>query len=150
VKTEKIMISIILLLITTVAIFNLVSMLSMTVNEKLADIAILRTLGASKRSVNRVFMIQGALIGGAGTFFGVFFGVLVALNVGSIVAGLEKLFQTDFLPKGVYFISRMPSEVRLNEVLLIAGVTFGLSLIATIYPSQKAAAVEPAKALRYE
>lgn len=150
-KTEKVMIAIILLMITLVAIFNLVSMLSMTVNEKLADIAILRTLGASRRSITKIFMIQGALIGGLGTFFGVFFGVLIAYNVGRIVSTLESLLHTDILPKGgVYVLSYMPSEVRWTEVGTIAAITFGLSLLATIYPSRRAAAVEPARALRYE
>ena len=125
-------------------------MLVMTVNEKQADIAILRTQGASRRSIMQIFMIQGALIGGLGTLIGVVLGVLAAWNIGSIVHGLELLFNFEALPQGQYFISRMPSEVRLSEVVSIAVMSFVLSLLATIYPSRKAAAVEPAKALRYE
>lgn len=150
VKTEKTMMTIILLIITVVAGFNLVSMLVMTVNEKQADIAILRTQGASRRSIMKIFMIQGALIGGLGTLLGVGLGVLVAANIGSIVAGIEAVFGLVLLPKGVYFINRMPSEIRWLEVLVIAGVSLVLSLMATVYPSRKAAAVEPARALRYE
>lgn len=150
VKTEKTMMTIILLIITIVAGFNLVSMLVMTVNEKQADIAILRTQGASRSSIMKIFMIQGALIGGLGTLIGIIVGVLVAWNIGAIVRGIEIIGNIEVLPKGVYFISRMPSEVRVSEVILIAVVSFGLSLLATIYPSRRAAAVEPAKALRYE
>lgn len=150
VKTEKTMMTIILLIITVVAGFNLVSMLVMTVNEKQADIAILRTQGASRRSIMKIFMIQGGLIGGMGTLIGIGLGVLVAFNIGSIVAGIEHLTGLVLLPKGVYLINRMPSEVRWHEVLTIALTSFGLSLLATIYPSRKAAAVEPARALRYE
>lgn len=150
VKTEKTMMTIILLIITIVAGFNLVSMLVMTVNEKQADIAILRTQGASRRSIMKIFMIQGALIGGLGTIIGVGLGILVAANIGSIVSGLEHLFGMELLPKGVYFINRMPSDIRWQEVVTIVLVSFGLSLLATIYPSRKAAAVEPARALRYE
>ena len=150
VKTEKTMMTIILLIITIVAGFNLVSMLVMTVNEKQADIAILRTQGASRRSIMKIFMIQGALIGGLGTIIGVLLGILVAANIGSIVAGFEHLLGFELLPKGVYFINRMPSDIRWQEVVTIAAVSFGLSLLATIYPSRKAAAVEPARALRYE
>lgn len=150
VKTEKTMMAIILLIITIVAGFNLVSMLVMTVNDKQADIAILRTQGASRRSIMQIFMIQGALIGGLGTVLGVVFGVLVAWNIGSIVHGIELGLNIEVLPKGVYFINRMPSEVRWVEVITIAAVSFALSLLATVYPSRKAAAIEPAKALRYE
>ena len=150
VKTEKTMMTIILLIITIVAGFNLVSMLVMTVNEKQADIAILRTQGASRRSIMKIFMIQGALIGGLGTLIGVALGILVAANIGSIVSGIEHLLGMELLPKGVYFINRMPSDIRWQEVVTIALVSFGLSLLATIYPSRKAAAVEPARALRYE
>lgn len=150
VKTEKTMMTIILLCIVIVAAFNLVSMLVMTVNEKKADIAILRTQGSSRMSIMRVFMTQGALIGGMGTLLGVGLGVLVAVNIGSIVHGVEALFNIEVLPKGVYFISTMPSQVRPNEVIVIAIASFCLSLLATIYPSRKAANVEPARALRYE
>lgn len=150
VKTEKVMISIILLLIVAVAAFNLISMLMMTVKEKNSDIAILRTLGASRGSIMKIFMVQGALIGGLGTLFGVFWGVLIAANVGSIVGWIEKIVGMDLLPKGQYMIGVMPSQVRPMEVLIIAVCSFGISLLATIYPSRKAANLEPAKALRYE
>ena len=98
----------------------------------------------------KIFMTQGALIGGMGTIIGVALGILVAANIGSIVAGIESAFGLVLLPKGVYFINRMPAEIRWQEVVFIAVVSFGLSLLATIYPSRKAAAVEPARALRYE
>ncbi|MGL4767724.1 MAG: lipoprotein-releasing ABC transporter permease subunit [Formosimonas sp.] len=150
VKTEKVMISIILLLIVAVAAFNLISMLMMTVKEKNSDIAILRTLGASRGSIMKIFMVQGALIGGLGTLFGVFWGVLIAANVGSIVGWIERVVGMDLLPKGQYMIGVMPSQVRPTEVLIIAVCSFLISLLATIYPSRKAANLEPARALRYE
>jgi len=150
VQTEKRMMFIILTLIIAVAAFNLVSTLMMTVTDKQADIAILRTLGASPRSVQWIFTIQGALIGLLGCFVGVTLGTLVAGNIDVIVPAAERLFGVQFLPKDIYFISALPSDLRLVDVVLIGSLSVVLSLLATLYPSWRAARVQPAQALRYE
>ena len=150
VQTEKRMMFIILGLIIAVAAFNLVSTLVMTVTDKQADIAILRTLGASPRSVMKIFMIQGALVGLLGTALGVGGGVLVALNVDVIVPFIERLLGVQFLDKGIYFISTVPSDLRWLDVSKIGGVAVVLAFLATLYPSWWAARVKPAEALRYE
>lgn len=150
VQTEKKMMFIILMLIIAVATFNLVSTLVMTVTEKQADIAILRTLGASPRSIMKIFMIQGALAGILGTLIGTGFGVLVAVNIDVIVPFIEHLFGFQFLPKDIYLISSLPSDLRWTDVLVIGGSSIFLSFLATIYPSWNAARVNPAEALRYE
>ncbi|MDP5009146.1 MAG: lipoprotein-releasing ABC transporter permease subunit [Glaciimonas sp.] len=150
VKTEKRMMFIILTLIIAVAAFNLVSTLVMTVTEKQADIAILRTLGASPRSIMKIFMIQGALVGLIGTALGVAFGVLISLNIDVIVPAIERLLQVQFLPKSVYVISELPSDLRWPDVWTISVVAVILSFVATLYPSWWAARVKPAEALRYE
>ncbi len=150
VQVEKRMMFIILTLIIAVAAFNLVSMLVMTVTEKRPDIAILKTLGASPRSVQIIFMVQGALIGWLGTLLGVFAGVLLSLNIGKIIRFFEDLFGFQVLPKGIYLINHLPSELRWPDVFTIALTSFVLALLATIYPSRRAAAVQPAQALRYE
>lgn len=150
VKTEKTMMSVILTLIIAVAAFNLVSSLVMTVTDKQADIAILRTLGASPRSVMRIFIIQGAIIGLVGCVAGVILGLALAYNVGDMVAGIEQIFGVTLIPKDVYFISKLPSDVRLGDVTTIACVSIVLSLLATLYPSWRASRVQPAEALRYE
>jgi lipoprotein-releasing system permease protein len=150
VQVEKRMMFIILTLIIAVAAFNLVSMLVMTVTDKRPDIAILRTLGASPRSILSIFMIQGSLIGLAGTFIGVALGVLVALNVGPVIGFIEQIFGFRVLPPGIYVISELPSDLRLPDVLWIGAISCLLALAATIYPSLRAAAVRPAEALRYE
>ncbi|MES2933820.1 MAG: lipoprotein-releasing ABC transporter permease subunit [Pseudomonadota bacterium] len=150
VQTEKRMMFIILTLIIAVAAFNLVSTLVMTVRDKQADIAILRTLGASPRSIMKIFMIQGALVGFLGTAIGVSLGVLVALNVDVIVPFIEHLLGVQFLPKDIYLISALPSDLRWEDVVKIGGVAFVLAFVATIYPSWWAARVKPAEALRYE
>ena len=150
VKTEKRMMFIILTLIIAVAAFNLVSTLVMTVTEKQADIAILRTLGASPGSIMKIFMIQGALVGLIGTALGVGFGVLVALNIDVIVPAIEHLLHVQFLPKSVYVISELPSDLRWPDVGTIGGVAVILAFVATLYPSWWAARVKPAEALRYE
>lgn len=150
VQTEKRMMFIILTLIIAVAAFNLVSTLVMTVTDKQADIAILRTLGASPASIMKIFMIQGALVGLVGTAFGVGFGVLVALNVDVIVPFIERLLGMQFLPKDIYLISALPSDLRWPDVWMIGGVAVVLAFLATIYPSWWAARVKPAEALRYE
>jgi lipoprotein-releasing system permease protein len=150
VQVEKRMMFIILTLIIAVAAFNLVSMLVMTVTDKRPDIAILRTLGASPKSILSIFMIQGSLIGLLGTLMGVLLGVLIALNVGNVVGAAESLFGFRVLPPGIYVISALPSDLRLPDVAWIALISCGLALVATIYPSLRAAAVKPAEALRYE
>jgi lipoprotein-releasing system permease protein len=150
VQTEKRMMFIILTLIIAVAAFNLVSTLVMTVTDKQADIAILRTLGASPASVMKIFMIQGALVGLLGTAIGVGGGVLIALNVDVIVPFIESLFGVQFLPRDIYLISALPSDLRWPDVWRIGGMAVVLAFLATLYPSWWAARVRPADALRYE
>jgi lipoprotein-releasing system permease protein len=150
VQTEKRMMFIILTLIIAVAAFNLVSTLVMTVTDKQADIAILRTLGASPLSIMKIFMVQGALVGLIGTAIGVGSGVLIALNVDVIVPFIESLFGVQFLPRDIYLISALPSDLRWPDVWRIGGLAVVLAFLATIYPSWWAARVRPADALRYE
>jgi len=150
VQTEKKMMFIILTLIIAVAAFNLVSTLVMTVTDKQADIAILRTMGASAGLVQRIFLVQGLAIGLLGSLLGVGFGLLIALNIDVIIPFIETLFRVQFLPRDIYFISQLPSDVRLDDVLKVGIMAFVLSILATIYPSRRAAQVKPAEALRYE
>ena len=150
VQTEKKMMFIILMLIIAVAAFNLVSTLVMTVTEKQADIAILRTLGASPGSIMKIFIIQGAVAGLFGTAIGVGLGVLIAANIDVIVPFIERLMGVQFLPKEVYVISSMPSDLRWSDVGVIGGSAIVLAFLATLYPSWSAARVKPAEALRYE
>ena len=150
VQIEKIMMFIILSLIVAVAAFNIVSTLVMAVTDKQADIAILRTLGASPGSIMSVFMVQGALIGFIGLGLGVIGGVALALNVDVVVPFIERLLGTQLMSKEVYYISNLPSELQWNDVTTITAVSFVLSLVATIYPSWRASRVNPAEALRYE
>jgi lipoprotein-releasing system permease protein len=150
VQLEKRMMFIILTLIVAVAAFNLVSTLVMTVQDKRSDIAILRTLGATPRSIMGIFMVQGALVGVIGTFAGLFLGLLVAFNIGTIVPALETLLGATFLPKDVYLISRMPSEPLAADIVPIAVISLVLAFVATLYPSWRASRVQPAQALRYE
>jgi lipoprotein-releasing system permease protein len=150
VQIEKNMMFIILSLIIAVAAFNIVSTLVMAVTDKQADIAILRTLGASPLSIMAVFIVQGALIGFIGLGLGVAGGVALALNVDVVVPFIERLLGTQFLAKEVYYISNLPSELQWGDVTTITGVAFVLALVATLYPSWRAARVNPAAALRYE
>ena len=150
VQLEKRLMFIILTLIVAVAAFNLVSTLVMTVTDKRADIAILRTLGASPRSVMGIFVVQGAASGVIGTLGGVAFGLLVAVNIGTLVPALERLLGMAFLPGSIYLISRMPSDPRLADILPIALISLALAFVATLYPSWRASRVKPAEALRYE
>ena len=150
VQTEKTMMFIILTLIIAVAAFNLVSTLVMTVTDKQADIAILRTLGSSPGSIMKIFMIQGALVGLIGTAIGVASGVLVALNVDVIVPAIEYMLGVQFLPRDIYLISALPSDLRWPDVGTIGMVAVVLAFLATLYPSWRAARVRPAEALRYE
>ena len=150
VQLEKRLMFIILTLIVAVAAFNLVSTLVMTVTDKRADIAILRTLGASPRSIMGIFMIQGATSGIAGTAAGVALGLLVAFNIGTLVPALERLRSTSFLPASIYVISRMPSDPQWADILPIVLISLLLAFVATIYTSWRASRVNAAEALRYE
>ncbi|MGB5582311.1 MAG: lipoprotein-releasing ABC transporter permease subunit [Gammaproteobacteria bacterium] len=149
-KTEKTVMFIILLMVIAVAALNIVSTLMMTVRDKEADIAILRALGMTPGSIMTVFIIQGTVIGMFGTLIGVAAGVPVALNVFEIVSSLEQLFDTDFLPSDVYYISDITADVRPREVLMYAVSAFVITVLATIYPAWRASRTMPAEALRYE
>ncbi len=150
VQIEKRLMFIILTLIVAVAAFNLVSTLVMTVTDKRADIAILRTLGASPRSIMGVFIVQGATAGIIGTLGGVAFGLLVAFNIDIIVPAIERVLGVAFLPGSIYLISRMPSEPLMSDIAPIAIISLLLAFAATLYPSWRASRVNPAEALRYE
>ena len=150
VQLEKRMMFIILTLIVAVAAFNLVSTLVMTVTDKRADIAILRTLGASPGSIMGIFVVQGAAVGVIGTLAGLLFGLGVALNIDVIVPAMEHALNASFLPKDIYLISRMPSDPQSSDIAPIAVISLVLSFIATLYPSWRASRVNPAEALRYE
>ncbi|WP_119286868.1 lipoprotein-releasing ABC transporter permease subunit [Azohydromonas sediminis] len=150
VQIEKRLMAIILTLIVAVAAFNLVSTLVMTVTDKRADIAILRTLGASPRSIMGIFVVQGATAGIVGTAAGVALGLLVAFNVDVIVPAIERALGVAFLPGSIYLITRMPSDPQAGDIVPIAVVSLVLAFLATIYPSWRASRVNPAEALRYE
>lgn len=150
VQMEKRVMFIILTLIVAVAAFNIVSTLVMAVTDKRADIAIMRTFGASPASIMKIFIIQGAFIGVIGTVLGAVFGILIALNIETIIPFIEHLFNVQFLAKDVYYISDLPSDLVWSDVVTIVCVSFVLSLLATIYPSYKASRINPAEALRYE
>jgi lipoprotein-releasing system permease protein len=150
INIEKTMMMIILSLIIAVAAFNIVSTLVIVVNDKRADIAILRTLGASPGMVMRVFISQGVVIGFVGTLLGVFAGILTAQNIETIVPALESLLGTRFLSPEVYLISDLPSEMKWKDVMITATISFSLTVLATIYPAWRASRIQPAEALRYE
>lgn len=150
IQIEKRMLSLILALIIAVAAFNIVSTLVMAVTDKQSDIAILRTLGASPGSIMKIFIVQGTFIGVAGTVLGVTGGILLAYNVGEVVAFIEWLFSVQFLSNEIYYISRIPSDPQAEDIITVAVVSFALSLLATLYPSYRASKVNPAEALRYE
>ncbi|HYP81952.1 lipoprotein-releasing ABC transporter permease subunit [Variovorax sp.] len=150
VQVEKRMMFIILTLIVAVAAFNLVSTLVMTVTDKRADIAILRTLGATPKSIMGVFVVQGAMVGVIGTLAGLGLGLLVACNIDVIVPALERLFHASFLPKDIYLINRMPSDPQSSDIVPITVISLILAFFATLYPSWRASRVNPAEALRYE
>lgn len=150
VQTEKTVMFVILALIVAVAAFNIVSTLVMVVTDKQADIAILRTLGATPRSIMWIFLIQGSAIGVLGTLLGVVGGVALSLNVPTLVPALESLFGVKFLSPDVYYISDLPSDMHLTDVVRIAALSFALTLVATLYPARRAARTDPAEALRYE
>jgi len=150
VKIEKRMIFLLLLLIVAVAAFNIVSTLVMLVTDKQSDIAILRTLGASPRSIMGIFMVQGTLIGFIGTLLGIVGGVSLALNLDTVVPFVERLFGFHILDPGIYYISELPSDLHWDDVWTIVGVAFVLGLVSTLYPAWRASRVQPAEALRYE
>ena len=150
VKMEKKMMFIILSLIVAVAAFNIVSTLVMAVTDKQADIAILRTLGASPFSIMKIFIVQGVVIGLIGTLMGSISGIVLAKNLDVVVPFIEHLFGVQFLSKDVYYISELPSDLRYHEVMLVSGISFAISLLATLYPSYRASQTQPAEALRYE
>jgi lipoprotein-releasing system permease protein len=150
IKTERTVMFIILALIVAVAAFNIVSTLVMVVTDKQADIAILRTLGASQGSIMLIFMVQGTLIGLIGMLIGLAGGLGLALNVETLVPWLEHTFHVTFLPADVYYISELPSDVHATDVIRVALLSFGLSVLATIYPAWRASRTQPVEALRYE
>ena len=150
VQVEKRMMGIILFLIVLVGAFGLVSTLVMTVKEKQSDIAILRTLGASRASIMSIFVVEGTIVGLVGVLSGVAAGLLIAENVGAIVSAIESMLGVEFLPQEIYFISSMPSDPRMSDIVPIAVLSFLLSLAATLYPSWRASKIHPAEALRYE
>ena len=150
IKLEKTMMSIMLLMVIGVAAFNIVASLIMVVTEKRTDIAVLRTLGMSPASIMRIFFLQGAMIGWFGTFFGVLLGVLIALNVPEWVPVIEQFFGFQIMPGDVFYVTAIPSLVMLRDVIVIAVIAFLLTALATLYPANQAAKVNPAIALRYE
>jgi lipoprotein-releasing system permease protein len=150
VQTEKRMMFLILALIVAVAAFNLLSSLVMAVKDKRSDIAILRTLGASPREIARIFLVQGSLIGIIGTALGVGMGMLVAYNIDVIVPFIERLLGVQFLPQQIYFISELPSNPQLDDILIVAATSLVLSLLATLYPSWRASSLQPAQVLRHD
>lgn len=150
VEIEKRMMFIILALIVLVAAINIISTLVMAVTDKQADIAILRTLGAAPGSVLQIFMVQGMVLGVVGTLAGVLVGIVTALNIDVIVPAIESAFNIKFLSKDVYLIPDLPSDLQADDVIAIAAMALGLSFVATIYPSWRAARLNPAEALRYE
>jgi lipoprotein-releasing system permease protein len=150
VQVEKRMMFIILTLIVAVAAFNLVSTLVMTVTDKRADIAILRTLGASPGSIMGIFVVQGAMVGVIGTLAGLLLGLGVAFNIDVIVPALENALGASFLPKDIYLISRMPSDPQQADIVPVAVISLLMAFVATLYPSWRASQVNPAEALRYE
>jgi len=150
VRVEKMMMSLILSLVIGVAAFNIVASLVMVVTDKTTDIAVLRTLGMGPDGVVRVFFVQGAVIGWAGVLIGVVLGVVLAIYVPVIVPFLEQLFSFQIMPGDVYYVSRIPSELELPDVTIVAIAAFVLTSLATLYPARRAALVNPAEALRYE
>ena len=150
VQIEKRMMFLIVFLIIAVAAFNIISSLVMAVKDKQSDIAILRTLGAAPGSITKIFMVQGAVIGIFGTALGLLGGISLALNVDVVVPFMENILGFKFLAKDVYYISELPSELQMSDVVVTGVVSLVLSLLATIYPSYRAAKVNPAEALRYE
>ena len=149
-KTEKTVMFVILTLIVAVAAFNIISTLVMMVTDKQADIAVLRTLGTSPRSIMAIFMIQGTVIGVIGILIGILTGIWLAMNIETLVPAIEGMLQTKFLSPDIYYISDLPSDLHWNDVFVIGSVAFLFSLLATVFPAWRAAKTQPAEALRYE
>lgn len=149
-RSERVVMFVILTLIVAVAAFNIVSTLVMLVTDKQADIAILRTLGFSARQVMAVFIVQGLVVGTVGIALGLAGGVLLALNLEHLVKSIEQALHVEFLPADVYYISELPSDLQLQDVLTITAVAFVLTVLATLYPAWRASRTRPAEALRYE
>ncbi len=150
IRMEKTMMFFILLLIVLVAAFNLVSSLVMVVNDKQADIAILRTLGISPKSIKKIFMIQGSIIGVSGAILGAIFGVLLASNLDTIIPAIENFFGAKIFPEDIFYISQVPSDLQMPDVWIVTVLALVMAVLATVYPANKAAAVQPAESLRYE
>ena len=150
IQMEKTMVGLLLTLIIAVAAFNIISTLIMIVNDKRSDIAILRTLGASRTAIMNVFMVQGCYIGIIGTLLGVVIGVLAASNISQIIVWIEHTLQVHFLSPDVYFISHLPSQLNWADIILVSFFGFIMSFLATIYPAWRASKIQPAEALRYE
>ncbi len=149
-KLEKAAMLIILMLIVLVAALNIISTLIMVVMEKHKDIAILKSLGATSVGVMKIFMIEGVIIGFAGTLLGTVAGVAAATNLERIVAMIERAFNFKVLPPSIYYIDKMPSKVEPVTVLLIVAISLGISFLATLYPSWQASRLNPVEGLRYE
>ncbi|MEQ1814588.1 MAG: lipoprotein-releasing ABC transporter permease subunit [Candidatus Nitrotoga sp.] len=150
VQIEKKMMFIVVFLIVVVAAVNIISTLVMAVTDKQADIAILRTLGASPGSIMKIFIVQGTLIGLVGLALGVGGGIMLALNIDVVVPFIERILGVHILSKEIYFINELPSDVQRDDVLIVTGISFMISLLATLYPSWRASKTQPAEALRYE
>ncbi|OPX55244.1 lipoprotein-releasing system permease protein [Oceanospirillum multiglobuliferum] len=150
IQMEKRMIGLLLMIVIAVAAFNIVSTLIMVVTDKQGDIAILRTLGATPGTIMAIFMVQGTVIGLTGTLIGTVLGVLAALNVSDFVAWVEQLLGVQFLDSSVYFISYLPSELKIDDVWVITGAALVMSFLSTLYPAWRASRIQPADALRYE
>lgn len=150
IQIEKLSMTVIMSLIVAVAVFNVVSTLIMTVTDKRADIAILRTLGMSPKQIMGIFTVQGVVIGILGTLIGVILGLSIALNLESIIKSIEELFNQRLFEPSVYPISNIPSLVYASDVMIVAGISFLMASLATLYPAWKAARTQPAEALRYE
>ena len=150
IRLSKSLVSLLLLLIIAIAAFNVISTLVMVVVDKQKDIAILKTLGMHRNQVTAIFMVQGTIIGVIGTLLGLLLGLVLALSIESIIARLESWFNVTFLHSDIYPVSFLPSSLQLNDVVLVCAISLVMSLLATIYPARKAAALQPAEVLRYD
>jgi len=150
VRTEKTVMWVILSLIIAVAAFNIISMLVMVVTDKQSDIAILKTMGARAATIMRVFVVQGSLIGIIGTLLGVVGGILLAQNIATVVPFLERIFGFALFPGDIYYITELPSDLRVSDVIAFTLMSLGMSLLSTLYPAWRASRTDPAEALRYE
>ena len=150
IEMEKRMMFIVLALIIMVAAFNIVSTMVMVVTDKQKDIAVLRTIGASPMSIQRIFIVQGLIIGIIGSLLGLAGGISLALNIDVIVPFIEQMLGVHFFPADIYYISAVPSELHWDDVWLVSGLAFVLTLLATLYPAWRASKTQPAEALRYE